>query len=239
MPAGAALNTIQQIAANLSHLLFPQLCAGCGSDLIQKDQLICLHCEEKLDELSLSLHSGNRVEKIFRGRLKIAAAASIYSFFQDSLIQGLIHELKYRGDLDLGRWLGRRMAKALISSERFRNVTVLLPLPLFGEKLKKRGYNQSAILCQGIYQEWQIPVLETAVIRNRSSSTQTHKNRWERWQNVEGIFEISSMASLEYQHVLLVDDVITTGATLEACGSALAKVPGLTLSIATLAFADK
>ena len=233
------MKSLIQITANLTHLFFPKLCQGCGSDLVQSQQLVCLHCENHLGDFEFSAHTGNEVEKILSGRLPILSAASAYYFVRDSLVQQLIHQLKYGGQEELGRWMGLQMAKALKSSGRFEAVTALVPMPLFPSRQRKRGYNQAAVLCEGFSSYWTLPVLTTSVIRNRQSATQTRKTRWERWHNVEGIFQVVNSGSLENQHVLLVDDVITTGATLEACGDLLCKIPGLQLSVASFAFADK
>jgi ComF family protein len=233
------LKRIDQIPASLSHLFFPQLCLGCGSDLVQRDQLLCLHCEVHLNDFHFSPHPNNQVEKIFHGRLRIKAATSAFYFVRDSLVQQLIHQLKYGNQVELGKWMGLQIANALLSSGRFDDVTALLPMPLFAARQKKRGYNQATVLCEGFASLSPLPVLSNSVIRNRKSATQTHKTRWERWHNVDGIFEVRNPDLLENQHVLLIDDVITTGATLEACGRILSALPGLHLSIATFAYADK
>jgi ComF family protein len=233
------VKSLIQIPANLTHLFFPKLCLGCGSDLVQNQQLVCLHCENHLRDFEFSTYTGNEVEMIFSGRLPIQSAASAYYFVRDSLVQQLIHQLKYGGQEELGRWMGWQMAIALKSSGRFESVTSLVPMPLFASRQRKRGYNQAAALCEGLSSYWTLPVLRTSIIRNRESATQTRKTRWERWHNVEGIFQVVDPGSLENQHVLLIDDVITTGATLEACGNLLCKIPGLQLSVATFAYADK
>jgi len=232
------VNAVRHIAADLYQLLFPTLCAGCGSNLIQPSQLLCLRCEQKLAEYQFPGYPGNRVEKIFYGRLNIEAATCAYYFSKESLVQHLIHQLKYESHLQLGHWLGLQLGIHLRKTGRFESVTAIVPLPLFRRKEKKRGYNQSTILCEGLRSVMPLAMPASSVIRNRISSTQTRKSRWERWQNVANIFTVCDEKELQHQHVLLVDDVITTGATLEACGSVLQEVPGLRLSIATLAFAD-
>jgi len=232
------LNAVRHIATDLYQLLFPDLCSGCGSNLVQSTQLLCLRCEQKLAEYQFHGSPGNRVEKIFYGRLNIEAASCAYYFSKESLVQHLIHQLKYESHISLGHWLGRQLGIHLRNTGRFDAVTAIVPLPLFKRKEKKRGYNQATILCEGVRSVMPVTLCATSVIRNRVSATQTRKSRWERWQNVADIFSIRDASALEHQHVLLIDDVITTGATLEACGSVLQQIPGLKLYIATLAFAD-
>jgi ComF family protein len=167
------------------------------------------------------------------------AASSEFYFSKASLIQTLIHELKYKGNKEIGVYLGKLMGRSLLESNRFKDIDALIPLPLFADKEFKRGYNQAAVLCDGLSQEMHLPVVTTAVSRKRFTETQTRKHRTERWENVEESFEVVDPLPLEGKHVLLIDDVVTTGATLEACGAAILKIPGTLLSIATLAYATK
>ena len=231
-------NLIKTILNSFSHIMFPRLCNGCGSDLITGDHLLCLKCYENLHETDFAHLADNPVEKTLWGRLSCSAAASQYYFSKGSLIQQLIHQFKYKGNKEIGLLLGKLMGASLISSPRFKPVEALVPLPLFADKERRRGYNQAALLCEGIAEVMQIPVLYHVVRRARYTDTQTHKTRMERWQNVEGVF-IGDHNKVAYKNVMLVDDVITTGATIEACGNALMEdIPGLTLYIATLAYAD-
>jgi ComF family protein len=144
--------------------------------------------------------------------------------------------LKYRGSKEIGFYLGKLLGNFLINSSRFSNVDVLVPLPLNQRREKKRGYNQATALCNGIASVWNKPVIDKNVIRKVYTETQTHKGRISRWENMDGIFAVKNPAKLENKHILLIDDVVTTGATLEACGSEILKINGTTLSIATLAY---
>lgn len=162
---------------------------------------------------------------------------SLLYFSKDSVVQNLLHALKYHGHRELGEYLGRLIGRALQDSEHFKDLDVIIPLPLFKEKEKKRGYNQSTILCEGISKETGIPVMADNVIRTIHTETQTKKHRRDRWENVEGIFKVTGTISLKGKNILLVDDVITTGATLEACGTVMLNIPNTTVSIATLAIA--
>lgn len=151
-------------------------------------------------------------------------------------MQQLVHQLKYRNQKELGIYMGKLAGHAL--STRFGHIDILVPLPLFPAKERKRGYNQSSLLCEGISRILEKPVLDKVVIRTTHTESQTKKNRVERWQNMEGKFELKDSSGISGKHVLLVDDVVTTGATLEACARVLLKAENVQLSIATLCFSS-
>ncbi len=223
---------------DFSHLFFPHTCAGCGSDLLENDQTVCLRCQANLPETGFFALPGNPIEKIFYGRLEVKLAGAGYYFTKSSVLQRLIHQLKYNGNQEVGRQLGQWLGIQLKNSGRFSEIDALIPLPLFPDKEKKRGYNQAAVLSEGIADILNIPVLKNIVLRKRYTDTQTKKGRSERWVNVEGSFEISDRSQLKSKKLLLVDDVITTGATMEACGHAIKQIEQTELSIATLAWAS-
>ncbi len=219
---------------DLAHLFFPHVCAGCGSDIISNDHLLCLHCLTALPATSFFTQPGNPVEMTFYGRLPVRSAAAGYFFTKDSLLETLIYQLKYRGNRDIGVYLGRLLGTFLANSPRFSDVDIMIPLPLNPRRQKKRGYNQATALCTGISKLWDKPVFENLVVRKVNTETQTRKGRVLRWQNMDGVFNVLDPRSLQNKHILLVDDVVTTGASLEACGSEILKVPGTSLSLATL-----
>jgi ComF family protein len=221
----------------LFHLFYPHNCIGCGSDVIDKENFICLECINDLPHTNFAMHANNPVEKKFWGRLALTSAMSQFYFSKVSIIQNIIHEFKYRGNRDAGLYLGSLIGQSLLNSNRF-DVDVIIPIPLFEKKEKQRGFNQAAVLCKGISDAMNISVLENIVTRIVHTETQTKKHRAERWQNVEKSFSVTKPELLEDKHVLLVDDVITTGSTLEACGQQILKVNGARLSIATLAMAS-
>ena len=227
------------ILSPLLHFFYPHTCLGCGSDIIEKENFLCLECINNLPHTAFAWHANNPVEKIFWGRIPVTAAMSEFYFSKDSIIQNLIHEFKYRGNRKAGLYLGNLIGKSLLNSNRFSHIDALVPLPLFAQKESKRGYNQSLILCAGINEITNIPLVTKNVTRIVPTETQTKKNRTQRWENVERSFSVLDPGNLEGKHILLVDDVITTGATLEACGSEILKTEGTTLSIATLAIATK
>ncbi|HJU45392.1 MAG TPA: ComF family protein [Chitinophagaceae bacterium] len=231
------MNFLKTISHALLHLFFPHVCIGCGSDIVSRETLLCLRCLNDLPETNFHAHEDNPVEKIFWGRLSIHAATSQFYFTKGSLIQHLMHQLKYRGNKELGLQLGKLMGSYLKDTERFNDVQALVPLPLHPSRERHRGYNQSVVICNGLAEAMGIPILKNIVIRTHNTETQTKKNRIERWQNIEGKFELKRSDAIAGKHVLLVDDVITTGATLEACGSELMKAGCSSVSVATLCYA--
>lgn len=230
---------IQLAAQSLMHLFFPQTCAGCGSDAIDTEQLLCLSCLQRLPVTESFSHDENATEKMLMGRFRFLHAASYYFYTHGSVIQRLMHQFKYKQRKDIGLFFGKKMGEAIQQSSRFKQVDALVPLPLHPRKEKQRGYNQANILCEGISDQLNLPILNRVVSRISGSSSQTSRNRTDRWQLLGESFVLQDPALLAGRHILLVDDVITTGATLEACSRELLKAPIASLSICTLACAMK
>ncbi|MFT3682991.1 MAG: ComF family protein [Ferruginibacter sp.] len=214
------MQALSKLTDGLFHLLYPHTCTGCGSDLLSKENMLCARCVASLPHTNYALHTGNPVEKTFWGRIPLAAASSQFFFAKESLVQHLIHQLKYKGNTDIGNYLGLIMGQTLLNSGRFTTIDALVPLPLYPDKERKRGYNQAAIICKGMSEVMNIPIISNNLLRKRFTETQTKKHRMERWENVEGSFVVKNEAALKGKHILLVDDVVTTGATLEASGAA-------------------
>lgn len=233
------MSALKTILSDVLHLFYPHICKGCGSDLLEEADLLCLKCIINLPKTNFAQFSNNPIEKIFVGRIVVEAAHSEFYFSKESIIQQLIHQLKYKGNKEIGIYLGELMGKSLVASNRFSNIDALIPLPLYPDKEHKRGYNQAAIICDGMSAVMNVPVLKNIVLRQRYTDTQTKKHRIERWENVAGSFIIKNENKLKGKNVLLIDDVITTGATLEACGSMLTAIENVKLSIATLAHQTK
>jgi ComF family protein len=229
---------LKEIKDSLLHLLFPHICSGCGSNNLSEESFLCMRCIDAMPETNFEMHNNNPVEKIFWGRLPLAGATAQFYFTKESLMQHLMHQFKYKANKELGLQLGRIMGEQIKNSGRF-NVDALVPLPLFPAKEKRRGYNQATILCQGIAEAMNIPILDKAVIRPQHTETQTKKGRIERWKNMEGKFILSNHDALKNKHLLLVDDVVTTGATFEACGNELLKAKNVRLSLACLCVASR
>lgn len=220
-------------------LFYPHTCQGCGSDLLGIKSLLCIRCLSELPHTHFAFHENNPVEKIFTGRIPLKAAHSEFYFTKNELIQNLIHQLKYKGNQEIGIYLGEMLGATLLQSGRFTNIDCLIPLPLFGEKEYRRGYNQAEVICRGISHVMDIPVLTNNLVRQRQTETQTRKHRTERWQNVVGSFIVKDARALKNKRIILVDDVLTTGATLEACSTALIQAEGINLNIAVIAHASK
>lgn len=223
-------------ATAIRDLFFPHYCLGCAADFIRATEVICARCKISLPETHFINSSHNTVEKIFWGRISIEQAGALYYFNKHGIIQQLLLTLKYKNNTSSGLFLGRELGKALAISSRFKNIDAIIPLPLHPKKEYKRGYNQAMIIAQGIQEKWPIPILEKSVVRLVDTKTQTQETRINRWENMKNIFYISNPDSLQNKHILLIDDVITTGATLEACGAAILSIPGTKLSIAAVAY---
>ena len=221
----------------LSTLIYPHNCCGCGHHLPNTSQVLCWRCIDQLPLTGFAKQPDNLIEEIFAGRMPLQRATSLLFFMKESLTQHLLHQLKYRGRQDLGLYLGKRTGQSI--QEAGWEVDCIVPLPLNRKKLAKRGFNQAEVLAKGISDIIQKPVEKAAATRVKNNATQTRKNRTERWENVSEVFDVAPGAALHNKHILLVDDVLTTGATLEACGQVLLQIPGVRLSIATAAFASK
>jgi ComF family protein len=228
----------KEIKESVLHLVFPHVCEGCGSDGLDENNMLCLHCLDTLPATAFHLHSNNPIEKLFWGRLPVTNATAQYYYTKESLMQRIIHAFKYRGNKELGLYLGNLMGRQLKESNRYLHIDAIVPLPLFPSKERRRGFNQSAVLCEGIATQLMKPVWHDVLIRTSFTETQTKKNRIERWKNIEGRFELIEKEKLQGKHILLVDDIITTGATLEACGRELLSADNIQLSIATLCFSS-
>ena len=227
---------LKQIRESLLHLAYPHVCEGCGTDNLQGDHLLCLHCLSSLPSTNFSQYADNLVEKMFWGRMLVHSATALYYFTKESMMQHLVHQFKYNGNKEMSRYLGELMGWALIESKRFTSVDALIPLPLHKSKERLRGYNQSTLLCEGIAKVMGKPVLTDVVVRTEETESQTKKNRIERWENMKGKFRLEDGSAIEGLHVLLIDDVITTGATLEACGREILQAKNVRLSVGTLCF---
>ncbi len=229
--------SIKEIKDSVIHLFFPHVCTGCGNDILDKESVLCIRCIDAMPETNFELHPDNPVEKMYWGRLPINSGTAQFYFTKESLMQHLMHQFKYKNNRALGIQLGRLMGDQIQKASRFK-VDGLVPLPLFPVKEKRRGYNQATLLCLGMAESMNVPVIDSAVIRPQHTETQTTKGRIERWKNMEGKFVLQDPDLIKNKHLLLVDDIITTGATLEACGAELLKAENVRLSIATLCVAS-
>lgn len=217
----------------LTHLFFPMACLGCGTGLEEGEEVLCATCHADLPLTRYWEVKDNPIERMFWGKLPIERASSFLFFSKGGKVQAMLHKLKYKGRQSVGRYLGRTYAQALAHHAAI-DYDAVIPLPLHRSKLRKRGYNQCTSIAEGMSAEWGIPAWHHAVIRREANESQTRKGRFERWENVKDLFVVNAPSELAGKHVLLIDDVITTGATMEACATALLKVPGIKVSIATI-----
>ena len=220
---------------DLVRLIFPKVCAACGKSLYDTEDCICTICRHLLPKTEFHLNPDNPVVKLFWGRTNIHSGSSYYKFSKGGKIQHLIHQLKYRGQKEIGRTIGKFFGHELKQSELFNSVNTVIPVPLHPKKLKKRRYNQSDLFAEGLAQTMNAQYDLQNLIRTVATESQTKKSRFARFQNVDSIFEIKDSAKLEGKHILLVDDVVTTGSTLEACANKLLEIPEVKVSVATIA----
>jgi ComF family protein len=235
------LSAMKRLTQNLNDFLglfFPGLCVACGERLVSQEQYVCFNCWHDLPVTNFHSNPENKVAQLFWGRVVIENATSFFSYRKGSNYQQLIHGIKYKGMKELGYETGRKFGFLLAEAENFNSVDVVVPVPLHPQKQKKRGYNQSEWIARGIAEPMGKNVSSENLVRKMFTATQTRKTRFERWQNVEGIFDVDQPEDFSGKHILLVDDVVTTGSTLEACAFQLLKIENTKVSIATLAFAD-
>ncbi len=217
-------------------LFFPHICGGCGVDHIHSNAFLCAACNHALPNTQFFDKKNNPVERIFTGRIPLIAGGSSFYFYKSGLVQHLIAQLKYKNNLAAGHFLGRCMGRELRQSDRFAHIDLLMPLPLHPKKEFQRGYNQASIICEGIIEVWPKKRCTQAISRLVYTSSQTQGNRLNRWKNMEDAFWASEPDMIKNKNILLIDDVITTGASLEACGRAILQVPGTSVSVATAAY---
>ena len=226
------------LVSDFLSLFYPQKCAACNKMLYLHEKDICNHCYLNLPLTGYTNHRGNPIEQIFWGRVPIVSAASFLFFHKGSKVQRLLHGIKYKGRMDAGRRAGEWFGAILKSEDSFSTCEIIVPVPLHKKKLRERGYNQSLCFAEGLSKTMGIPVNTHVLQRVEYTSTQTKESKFSRWENVQSLFECTDNVAFKNKHVLLVDDVITTGATLEACTVALLKTEGIKISIASIAYAE-
>jgi ComF family protein len=218
-------------------LLYPRVCPCCGQNLLNHEKLICNKCLYFIPKTNFHQFKDNPVAQLFWGRINIENATAYYFFDKGSKFQALIHNMKYRGQKEIGYEMGRVFGNELKASDVFNKIDLVIPVPLHARKQKIRGYNQSEWIARGIGERMEKPVDTSTLYREVESETQTNKTRYERWKNVENIFRLKNEDNLKEKHILLVDDVITTGSTLEACAKVILDIENTKVSVATLAIA--
>lgn len=217
------------------NLLYPAQCLSCGSTLLENESLICLECLFHLPRTNYHDDPHNPVAQLFWGRVSVKMASAFLFFTKSGRVQHLIHQLKYNKKPEVGIYLGSLFGKELQRSPFFQNIDVIIPVPLHAKKIKKRGYNQSEQIALGLSKVMDIPLDTRSFVRQIATESQTRKNRFNRWENVKEVFKVNDPYKLTGKHILLVDDVITTGATIEGCVRKLVAVSGVQVSVVGIA----
>lgn len=225
------------LLSDLWALFFPQCCLLCGKPLLKGEEHVCFRCLSVLPRTNMFQGQDNAMARSLWGKLPLERAGAFLFYTKGGDVRRLLVELKYHGHAALGEFLGRWMASEVVSSGFFREIDCIVPVPLHPRRQKERGYNQSEMLAEGISSVTGIPVSCHLLSRSRYTESQTRRGNYERWMNMEEVFECPSPEVLAGKHILLVDDVMTTGATLVACADALSQVSGLRISVFTLALA--
>jgi ComF family protein len=228
---------VQIYLRDLFGLFYPNLCLACGRQLTRGEEHICTYCFFHLPKTWFHNDAENPVFRSFWGRVDVEMAAAYLFFNKGNQVQKLMHSLKYKGDKELGIYLGRLYGVELSQSDHYSGVDVIIPVPLHHKKLRQRGYNQSEMIGIGLAKSLNVEMNPNILKRAASTQTQTRKNRFQRWQNVESSFMVKKKEMAVDKHLLLVDDVVTTGATLEACASSLLAIEGVKVSCCAIAWA--
>lgn len=218
-------------------LIYPVRCEACGNTLFAHERFVCNHCLLNLPKSNFHQDPENKLFQLFSGRVPLDWAGAFYFFEKSGKVQNLLHAIKYQDQKELAEHLGELYAADLVKDKQLENVDILVPVPLHKKKLKARGFNQSEHYAIGLAKALKKDMNSDALRRIKETTTQTRKKKYERWENVEGIFNVPDNSALANKHVLLVDDVITTGATIEAAWLALKDITGIKISVASIAFA--
>ena len=227
-----------QLFKDIFDLFFPEVCLACKNQLHSNESSICTFCRHDFPQTDFTNVSNNQLEKLFHGRSPIKEATALFYFQKKGKVQELIHQLKYRNHQEIGELLGFWLGEDIESSKRFKSIDYIVPVPIHPKKRRKRGYNQLTKFGEALAQTLSKNLIEDNLIKVDSTETQTKKGRMERWLNVQNHFELVDPSFFENRHVLLIDDVITTGATLEACSNQFLQCKNATVSIAVMAYTE-
>lgn len=219
-------------------LIYPENCVACGQRVFNNES-ICLHCEVNMPKTNFHKNPNNEVAKSFWGRVNVLDAMSMFYLSKNSKVSRCIHSLKYFGRKDTGKFLGKMLAIELDKYPNYQFIDCIIPVPLTKSKFLRRGFNQTKIIAEGFTELRTLPIEEEVIIRGSYKQSQTKLGRWERYNNVKDAFKNIDPQKLIGKTVLVIDDVITTGGTLEAVCSELLKTPNITVLVACIAYAER
>ncbi|MDR0768594.1 MAG: ComF family protein [Dysgonamonadaceae bacterium] len=225
------LNLIQTFIS----LFYPKLCVLCGDPLVEGENYFCLECFLKLPKTNYHLNVENPATARFAGKIPLVKAASYLYYNKGGISQTLIAEIKYKDNRDLGEWMGAFVAKEWLPSGFFSGIDCLIPVPLHPSKERQRGFNQAEAIAAGISRITNIPVDTENVFRTRANVSQTKKDSFERWKNTVGLFDVKNPDAFKDKHILIVDDVLTTGSTIESVAQSILKANGVQINFLSLA----
>ncbi len=221
------------------YLFFPRTCLICNNSLHKHENFICKSCLNELPRSYFYKMKDNPVDQIFWGRVNIEKATCFLNYSKDNMAKDILYEIKYKGKKDLATELGLLFGKELKLCNYFEDIECIVPVPIHRLKERNRGYNQSDYLAYGLAYVYGVPVVKNVLHKISHNTTQTNKNRFDRWLNVENVYHVTGEEELIGKSILLVDDVVTTGATLEACAKKLLEIRDTKVSIATIAYANR
>lgn len=230
------LTPISYLSKSFLHLIFPQKCVHCEIELLEKESFICSECNINLSFTYYEKYTEHtKMDKLFWGKITIHKTYALYYFEENTVVQSILHSLKYKNNPKIGREFGKRIGERLQKITSFEDLDALIPIPMHPKKKFLRGYNQAEMLAQGISEVTNIPIQTTEVKKLKHTQSQTQKSLWERWENSENTFS-SSLNADSLKHIALIDDVLTTGATMERLARAIQdKNSSLKISLITLA----
>lgn len=223
--------------ADFSSLLFPDACINCNTILIKGEKHLCSICLVNLPKIANNHQDILKLEQRLWGKLKVQKSFAFLKYIKGGVTQKLLFNLKYEGNKTLGIQLGKWFANEIASEVAKQQIDYIIPVPIHIKRKRKRGFNQSDIIAEGMSQVLEIPFETGAILRTENGSSQTKKNRWNRWSGTEGIYSVNKIEIIKDKNILIVDDVITTGATFEAVGKSLLSAEPKTISIATVGLA--
>ena len=227
-----------KLLKDLFYLFYPNICANCNEQLLQNEKVICTFCRHDLPLTNFQSYTKNKVSRIFSGRITIEKAYSLLFFRKQGVTKNLIHDLKYKGNEEVGVFFGNWIGEIVAKNKEFSTVDFIVPVPIHAKKKKIRGYNQVTKFGECLSMHLKVPLNEDVLIRQSATKTQTLKSRFERFNDLESKFSAKNTSIFKEKHILIIDDVITTGATLEACAQELLKTPGIKISILTMSYTE-